>query len=194
MIKQNKFSTKKITVIGFFSALSYILMLLHFPFKYLGFLELEFSDIPSIVAALAYGPAAGVLIELIKNLIKAITASTTSGVGELANFVVSICYIIPLGILFKKSFKGKTFLAFVLGCLGFTAAGIVINYFVTVPLYARVFGGMDVVIGVTQKTVPAISSLRDIVILGITPFNIFKAIVISIVGWYCYKLLKRIIK
>lgn len=195
MLPQKKFTTRQITVIGFFSALSYVLMLLHLPIKYLGFLELEFSDIPAIVSALIYGPLSGVLIELIKNLIKALTASTTGCVGEFANFVVSACYIIPLGLIYKKhKLKANTLIAFFIANICFVISGILVNYFITVPLYAKLFGGMDAVIGLTSKSISAISSLRDIVILGITPFNILKGIVISFIGWYCYKLLKKLIK
>ncbi len=190
---KTKLTTRQITVIGFFSALSYVLMLFHLPFKYMGFLELEFSDIPAIIAALAYGPLSGALIELVKNLIKAVTASTTGCVGELSNFIVNSCYIIPLGIIFKK-LKLNALIGFAAANIGFIISGIIINYYVTVPLYAKLFGGMDNVISLSSKTIPAISSLRDIVILGITPFNVFKGIVVSIIGWYCYKLLNRIIK
>lgn len=193
MAKTN-FTVRQITVIGFFSALSYVLMLLHLPFKYLGFLELEFSDIPAIIATLAYGPVHGVLIELIKNLIKALTASSTGCVGELSNFVVSACYVIPLGLIYKKAkFKHKTITAFIAANVGFIISGILINYFVTVPLYATLFGGMDAIIGLTSQTVSAISSLRDVVILGITPFNFVKGVIISVVGLYCYKILKGVI-
>ncbi len=186
------FKIKQIVIIGLFAALSYVLMLIHFPIKYLGFLELEFSDIPAIIAGLAYGPIVGVMIELIKNLIKAITASTTGGVGELANFVVSIAYIIPVALLYR-SMKGKfkTVIAFGAGVIGMTIAGILINYFVTVPLYAKLFGGMEAVVGAASATVPAIKGLGTVVILGITPFNIVKGLMISIIGYAVYKIFKK---
>ena len=74
------FATKNLVLISLLSAVAYVLMLLHFPIKFIGFLELEFSDIPAIIGGILYGPAVGVIIELIKNLIKAITATTTGGV------------------------------------------------------------------------------------------------------------------
>lgn len=184
--------TKKMVVIGLFSALSYVLMLIHFPIKYLGFLELEFSDIPAIVAGIAYGPIIGVMIELIKNLIKLITATTTGGVGEFANFVVSIAYIIPVTYLYRKlSGKRKAIIAFSSGIVSMTVAGILINYFVTVPLYAKLFGGMEAVVGAASATIPAINGLGTVVILGITPFNIVKGLLISIVGYAVFKLFRK---
>lgn len=186
------FTTKQLVTLAMLSALAYVLMLIHLPFKYLGFLELEFSDVPAVIASLVYGPVAGVVVELIKNVIKAITATTTGGVGELANFLISACYVIPIGILFQRlKGKAKVFGSFAAGIAGFVAAGIVVNYFITVPLYANLFGGMDVVVGAAAATVPAIKDLATIVILGITPFNIVKGLILSFVGYLVYKLFRK---
>lgn len=193
--EQHLFSTKQMVSLSLLAALAYVLMLIHLPFKFLGFLELEFSDIPAIAATLTYGPVAGVIVELLKNVLKAITSTTTGGVGEIANFVISICYIIPLGVLFRRlQWKKKVILSFLGGIIGFVIAGIVVNYFVTVPLYAKLFGGMDAVIGVASATIPAIKSLATVVILGITPFNIVKGIMMSVVGYFVYKILYPVIK
>lgn len=186
------FTTKQLVTLAMLSALAYVLMLIHLPFKYLGFLELEFSDVPAVIASLVYGPVAGVVVELIKNVIKAITATTTGGVGELANFLISACYVIPIGILFQRlKGKAKVFGSFAAGIAGFVVAGIVVNYFITVPLYANLFGGMDVVVGAAAATVPAIKDLATIVILGITPFNIVKGLILSFVGYLVYKLFRK---
>ncbi len=202
------FSTKQLVTIGLLSALAYVLMLIHLPFKYLGFLEVEFSDIPAVIAALAYGPFAGVVVELIKNLIKALTASSTGMVGELANFLISSAFIVPVGVLHKLRIRKNcqtvannssdtksrdvfyTVFMFALATITMAAAGVLLNYFVTLPLYAKLFGGMDVVVGIASKNLSAIKSLAGLVIIGITPFNIFKGIYISIIGYYTYRFLK----
>ncbi len=206
--KSSLFSTKQLVTIGLLSALAYVLMLIHLPFKYLGFLEFEFSDIPAVIAALAYGPVAGVVVELIKNLVKALTASTTGMVGELANFLISSAFIIPVGILHKmrKAKNGKsinknaagvktgdglyTIFIFVIGTIAMALAGALLNYFVMLPLYAKLFGGMDVIVGIASANVSAVKDLASLVIIGITPFNIFKGIYISIIGYYTYRFLK----
>lgn len=193
--EKSLFTTKQMVTISLLATLAYVLMLIHLPFKFLGFLEAEFSDVPAVVATLTYGPVSGIIVELIKNLIKAITASTTGGVGEIANFLISACYVIPLGILFKRmKSKHKLTLSFIAGIAGFLAAGIIVNYFITVPLYAKLFGGMDVVVGAAQATIPAIKNLAAIVVLGITPFNLVKGIMMSVLGYFVYKVLYPIIK
>ena len=195
MEKKKLLTTKQMVVIGMFAALSYVLMLVHFPVKYLGFLEMEFSDIPAIVATLAYGPLTGIVIELIKNLIKVITASTTGGSGELANFIISVGYILPLGVVYHKmNRKGKKFFACLAATVCMVLTGVVVNYYITVPLYAAIFGGPEVVIGACAATIPAIKSLGGVVILGIKPFNVVKGILMSIVGVLCYKVVGKAIK
>lgn len=200
------FTTKQMIIISLFAALSYALQLISLPYKHLGFLEFEFSDIPAVIASLQYGPFAGILIEFIKNLIKAITASTTAWVGEATNFLISCAFILPVGLLYKmkksknsisnkkdKSRAGELiYLVFIftVAVITMTIAGALINYFVMIPLYAKAFGGMDSVIGFAASTVPAIKDLAGLVIIGITPFNIVKGITISVIGYYTYRLLR----
>ena len=215
--KGRLFTTKQMVLISLLSALSYGLMLLHLPYKHLGFLEFEFSDIPAVIAALQFGPLAGVIIELIKNLVKALTASTTATVGELANFLISCAYIIPVGLLYKlrttkntarskaKIVKGistinsnKTkllnnlYLVFIfsIGTIVMVIIAALLNYFVMLPLYAKLFGGMDSVIGFASQGVPAIKDISSLIIIGITPYNIVKGIGMSVIGYYTYRLLK----
>lgn len=207
MLNQRKtlFTTKQLVIISLFSALAYVLQLFHLPFKFLGFLEFEFSDIPAIIAALQFGPFAGVVVELIKNLIKALTASTTGCVGELANFLISSAYIIPVGILYKfrknkitdpsNILKSKIFLFIMFGfaTICMAAAGAIINYFVTLPLYAKLFGGMDAVVGFASASLPAIKSLGALILIGITPYNIAKGIAMSFLGYYVYYFLRNVL-
>lgn len=192
---KKRISTKQMVIVSMFAALSYILMLLKLPIAYLGFLELEFSDIPAFVAGLAYGPAAAVLIELIKNLVKALINTYTGGIGEMANFIIISGYMVPVCFLFKKYKKGKKLiLAFAAGTIGMTIVGALANYFVMIPLYAKIFGGLDGILTGASKTVPAIHSLASLIVLGISPFNIFKGIMISFIGYYVYKYIIRYIR
>ncbi len=208
--QKNTITTRELVTISLLSALAYVLMLIHLPFKYLGFLEIEFSDIPAVIAALQFGPFAGVVVELIKNLIKALTMSTTGMIGELANFVISSTFMMPLGALYRlrkpnkvrnseltvisdtKNRFGGAYLVmiFAIATVSFAVSGALINYFVTLPLYAKLFGGMDVVVGAASAHMSVIKNAAGLVILGITPFNILKGIGMSVLGYWTYKLLK----
>lgn len=192
--KKTLFSTRDLVIIGLFSALAYVLMLLESP-GYLGFLRIEFSDVPAILGGLGISPAAGVFIELIKNIIKAMSTKTV-GAGELANFVVGSAYVLPLSIIYRK-WKGKhrLLVGYVAGTVAMCISGMIVNYFITLPLYSSMFGGVDALVGyvgsMTPGFLPEINSLWKIIILGITPFNVVKGIMMAIVSYYVFKLVKK---
>ena len=182
-------STRQIATVGICAAISFVLMFVKFPVAYLGFLELELSDVPAIIMTLIYGPVSGVFVELIKNILHLATTSTGMS-GELSNFLVSLGYIVPLGMIvrFGKG-KKKLLTGMAAGTLGLMFMGMVVNYFVTVPLYMTLFG-REAVLGMVQATIPAVKNVGSLVILGITPFNLVKGIIISVVSYYLYKVLK----
>ena len=95
-------STRKIVVIGVFSAIATMLFMLDFPVMFAPtFYKLDFSELPAIIAAFAYGPVAGVMVELIKILLKLVIKGTsTAFVGELANFMVGVSYILPASMIY----------------------------------------------------------------------------------------------
>lgn len=186
----NLFSTRTMVTVSLLSALSYVLMLLESP-PFIGFLRLEFSDIPAIIGAFQFGPLAGLIIELIKNVIKAITATKTAGIGELANFIISIAYVVPAAIIYRKmKGKYKSLTSFTVATVAMTIAGFLMNYFVTIPMYATLYGGIDNVVAVA-KGIPGIKDKFTLILFGITPFNIVKGIFLGIVGHYTYRLIKN---
>ena len=189
MTRTKQGSTKQIAFIGICAAISFVLMFVKFPISYLGFLELEVSDVPAAIVAIIYGPISGVLVELIKNVLH-LTATSTGMSGELSNFMVSLGFVIPLGLVAKKSKSTKNLiLGFVLGTIGLALMGMFTNYFITVPLYLSLFGE-EAVMGMVQATIPSIDNLAKLVMIGITPFNVVKGLIISVVTFLLYKGLK----
>lgn len=188
--RERLFSTKAMVTISLLSALSYVLMLLESP-PFIGFLRLELSDIPAIIGAFQFGPMAGIVIELIKNVIKALTATKTAGIGELANFIISIAYVVPAAILYRKlKKKHHPILVFGVATICMTAAGFLMNYFLTIPLYAKLYGGMENVVAIA-KGIPGIKDKFTLILYGITPFNIVKGIFLGLVGHYTYRMTKN---
>lgn len=192
--KKKLFSTRELVTIGLFSALAYVLMLLESP-GYLGFLRIEFSDVPAILGGLGYGPAAGVFIELIKNLIKVLSTKTI-GAGELSNFLVGSAFVIPLSIIYRKwKGKHKLLVGYVVSVISMCIAGMLVNYFITVPIYSNMFGGMEALIGfvggMTPGFLPTIDSMWKLIVIGITPFNVVKGTMMAVVSYYVFKLVKK---
>ena len=98
------FTTRKMAVIGIFSALSSVLMLFEIPLPFAPpFYKLDFSEIPILIVSFAFGPAPGVMMEFIKILLKLLMKGTsTAFVGELANFAVGCSLIIPASVIYSS--------------------------------------------------------------------------------------------
>ena len=115
MIKCNTFgtttSTRRIAAIGMFSAISVILMYFEFPLPFLapGFYKLDFSEIPVLICGFAFGPAAGVIVELLKVILHILLKGTsTAFVGDFANFAVGCSFIVPATIVYYWKKDKKT--------------------------------------------------------------------------------------
>ena len=189
-MSKKSFDTKKMVSVALLSATAFVFMTyVKFPVKYLGFLEFEVSDVPAVIGGLAYGPLVGVAIVLLKNLLHLFITST-AGVGELANFLVMAAYVVPIAALRKRNNK---VIGFVAGTVGLIVVGVLVNTFITVPFYLKVFGG-EMVYNMVGATIPSIDSVWELVLIGITPFNLVKGIVVSLVGYYAWKAFRKVLK
>ena len=165
--------------IGVFSAIAFVLQLLHFPFKVGGFLEIEFSDLPAIILSFAEGPFAGVLVELIKNLLH-MAATSTGFVGEFANFLTSGAFVFTLGIIYKNNkTKKNAVLALLSATVVLAIFAFFLNLYIMLPLYMK---GADFAVKL------------KIAAFTITPFNICKGLVLSAITLLIYKHISRLIK
>ena len=190
-----KSKTVFITRVAILSAVAFALNYIEFPVPlFPAFLQLDFSDIPALVGAFAIGPLAGVVIEFIKNILHLIFKwNIGSPVGELANFIVGIALVGTAGYIYKKKkTKQNAIKAMTIGILVMAAAGGIMNYFLLLPFYSR-FMPIESIIQMGAVVNERITSLKDLVIYAIIPFNIFKGLIISVVTALLYKKLSPII-
>ena len=188
-------ATRKIVVIGVFSAIAAILMVLEFPVPFApSFYGLDFSELPALIGAFAYGPVAGVMIEFCKILIKLVLKpSSTAFVGELANFSISCMLVLPASViyLFKKSRK-QAILGTVVGTLIMTAFGSCIYL---LPKFSELYGiPLDAIIGMGTAINPAIHSISGLVLMCVVPLNLLKGGLVSLITILVYKKLSPILK
>ena len=176
------------------AAVSYVLAFAEFPVPFSPtFARMDFSDFPALIGAFAFDPAAGVLIELIKNVLQALSTST-GGVGELANFLMGASFVFTAGFIYQLNKTKKT--AWIAGMAGSVVMGIVAalaNYYILLPLFEQ-FMPLDQLIASFEAYIPFIHSKRDIVLFNAFPFNLLKGVVISVVAMFVYKRLRPILK
>lgn len=197
MRRHGLLQTSAMVKIGMLSGLGMVLMLLNFPLPiFPSFLKIDFSDAPALVGTFYMGPAAGVLIQLLKNILKVIVENNTGGVGELANFLVGTAYVIPLGLIYKKrqDYSG-VLLGSILSVLTMTVVAGILNYFVFIPAFAWVMGlEISDFVSAAAKVNAAIVDLRTMVFFGIMPFNLVKGTLVSFVGFVLFKALQPLWK
>lgn len=189
------FTTQQLVKISILAVIGTILTIINISVPgFPPFLKLDLGNIPALVGAIAMGPTAAVFIELIKNLLKFIVDTSTGGVGEFANFMVGIGYIIPFALIYKKNPTKKGFIiGATIGVILMTIMGAILNYFVLIPMYAILMGGQDLIVSMAAVANSYITDLRTLIIIGIIPFNIFKGVIVSVVGYALYQSLKPVI-
>ena len=183
-------NVNRLVKISLLVAIAFILMLFEFPIPgFPPFLKLDLSDLPALIGGFALGPVAGVIIEggkVILNLV--FHGSYTGGVGEFANFLVGGSFVFVASYIYHKNkTKKNAIIGLISGTIVMTIVGAVFNYFVLIPLYATIMGGMANVIGASAEGNSNISSLTGIIVLGITPFNIIKGAIVSFITFVSYK-------
>lgn len=185
----NYFTATRIAYLAVFTALSFILRLPWFEFPILNavpFLKVDFSGVFVMIAGFALGPTAGVVVSVLKELIYALSFSQSIGVGELANILIMLPYILIPTIVYRK-YKGikAVLITLAIGCVVQVIWSIPVNYLLTFPFYMNLYAhyswakGMQFYLSVWYWAVL---------------FNFIKTILITAAVLLIYKPLSRLVK
>lgn len=173
--QQNK-NLNKFIKISLLGAIAVVLMYFDFPIPFLPFpwLKIDLSDIPALMGAFAFGPMAGIVVELLKNLLILIVKGTGTGfVGEIANFIVGVSLVAPAAWVYHRNKSRKNaLLGMILGTLSIEIIGILANVYLLLPAF-----GMNMVK----------EELIQYVTVGLLPFNGVKAILVCGITYILYK-------
>ncbi len=194
------FNTRKVAMIGMFSAIAMILHLFDFPLPFApDFYKLDFSELPILIGTFAFGPAAGVMMEFVKILLKLLIKGTsTAFVGDLANFAVGCSFILPASVMyaFRKN-KKSAILACITGTLIMTVFGTALNAIYLLPAFSRLYGlPLDqlLAMGTAVNPLAREGSIISFVAACVAPLNLIKGASVSLVTLLIYKPLSPIIK
>ncbi|SFE80379.1 ECF transporter S component [Peptostreptococcus sp. D1] len=189
-------STNKLVKVSLLSAISFILMFVEMPIPGLfpEFLKIDISDIPALIAGISMGPLAGVAVEVIKNFLHGIVATTTGGVGEIANIIVGSSFVIGVSLIYNRKRNIKALILSLVGAtLLMVVVGSVVNYFFLLPFYGQLMG-IDAIIGIGKAVNPRVNNLLDFVLWFIGPFNFVKGVMLSILILPLYKKMEALIR
>lgn len=184
---------RKMTFTAMLGAVATVLMFVDFSVPFMpSFIKMDISELPALIAGFAYGPLSGVCVCLIKNLIN-LLRTTTSGVGELCNFMLGVAFILPSSIIYKKMKKRKgAVIGSVIGAVLMAVISLPINYFITYPFYSN-FMPMDVIISMYQEIMPSVDGLLACLIIFNVPFTLLKGVIDAIICFLIYKPLSPIL-
>lgn len=197
-LKQNRrIGVKEITKIGMLAAIAGLLTIWDFPLWFApGFYELDFSEVPVLIGAFSMGPLAGILIELIKILVRLFfTGTQTAFVGEFANFLIGVSFILPAALIYKHRKNHKNaIVGMTVGTLAMAIVGGFLNAYVILPVYSKVFMPMDKIIAMGTGVNKAIDGMLSFILLSVVPFNLFKGVVVTIITLLLYKRIRILLK
>lgn len=176
------------------SAVSTVLMFLSFPLPFMPpYIKMDFSELPALIAAFTMGPWHGVIVCFVKNLIN-LPFSTTACVGEISNFLLGVLLVVPAGWFHKrKPGYGTAIVGSLAGAASMAACGLVTNYFVVYPLYAKILIKMEAIMNMYTSLVPAADTLWKALLIFNMPFTFFKGLCSALIAILLYKPLAPII-
>lgn len=183
------FTASRMAYLALFTAFAYVLYLpwLEFSvFPAVPFMKIDFSNTFVMIAGFSLGPVAGVIVGVLKEVLHSLTFSQTVGVGELANIIIMLPYVLIPSLIYKKH-KGikSVILSLVLACVGQTAWSVPVNYSLSFPFFYSAMGyggwadGMNFYLTVWYWAVL---------------FNFIKSLLITVAVMLLYKSISRLIK
>lgn len=180
MSKNRWLSTRGIVITATLTAIGYGLSWLEFPlFPAAPFLKLDFSTFTTLFGGYMFGFPAAIVIEGLKQLLIWGTKSSTGGVGEIANFIMTVAFVAVPTILYRyKKGKGRVVEGLAIGCVCQIAASMVCNRYITFPLFAR------------DAAKEMFTGLWGYVLA----FNAIKSVSVSVLVFFLYKRLSFLLK
>ena len=197
MQKKSFLRIYRMALIGILSAVAAVLMLLEFPISFLAppFYEMDFSEIPIIIGAFALGPVEGVIMEALKIVLNLLFNGTiTAGIGELANFLIGVSYVLPAAIFYRiRKTKKVATVGLVISTVLVVVVSAFLNAFVLIPFYAH-GGSIQAFIDMGNKVNGHVTDLFSFTLLCVVPFNLLKFVTDTVVTLLVYKKVSRILK
>ncbi|WP_079526860.1 ECF transporter S component [Halobacillus hunanensis] len=162
----------KLIILSLFGSISMVLMLLNFPLPMLPqYLKVDFSEVPALVAAILFTPAAGIIVEGLKNTLYLIYTGAADPVGVVANFLAGVLFIVPVALFYHKFKNVKSLVSgLVTGSVIMAIGMSVLNYFLFLPAYSWFMG---------WETMSA--QVKWVTVVGaVLPFNALKGVIVGV--------------
>lgn len=191
-------TTKNLTMIAMFSAISAVLMVfeIQLPFSP-SFVKFDFSDLPVMLGGFLIGPFAGGIIAFMKVLLHFLLNGTTSFfVGDLSNLLLTLSLVLPASFIYQqKKTKKTTIQGLLVSIICTSLLAIIFNLFLIFPLYLKVLNlKMVDLINMIHVVNPLVKDGFTMIVFSLLPFNLFKYSIVSMLTMLSYKKLSILFK
>ncbi|MBD5133939.1 MAG: ECF transporter S component [Clostridiales bacterium] len=189
---------RRTAYVGIFAAIAAVLVYFEFALPFAPqFYELDFSLVPVLICSFSLGPVAGVVCELVKEILKLLLKGTTTAfVGDLSNFVNGCAFILPASVIyFAKKSRKSAVIGMGVGTVVLTVFGSVFNAVYLLPAFSALYGmPLDTIVGMGTKVNPSITSVTTLVMFAVVPFNLLKGTLVSLITFFLYKHIERLLR
>lgn len=190
-----KINLRALVVSALMGTVGFVLMVLEFGIPLVpNFIKFDVSELPALIASFAFGPLYGVMVCFIKNVLH-LFITNTAGVGELANFLMGCFLVVPAGLIYRrKKGRGSALVGALIGSVAMGFACVLINYFITYPIYYKIMIPEEVILNAYRAILPAVNSIFESLLIFNLPFTTAKGIIVSLFCFLIYKKLSSILK
>ncbi len=141
------------------------------------FLKYDPSDVPLLIGGFWFGPVAGALMVFVKAFIYLFVRGVSGPIGAFQNFMASGSFVFFASLYYARNRTRKgAAVALAVGSLAMTAVMIPTNR-VILPIW-----------GIPEELV------MDMIIRLVTPFNLTKGLISSLLTYFVYKRVKNILE
>ena len=184
-------ATSKIAKVAVLGAIAFVIMLAEIPLPFFPpFYKLDLSEAVVLMGGFALGPISAVAIEALKILLNLMfTGTMTAYVGETANFLIGLSFVLPAVLYYHRNkTRQNAIRGLIIGSVCLIVVGALLNGLVLLPAYSYFYHmPMDALIGMGSALIPAIKDRFTFVLFATAPFNLIKAIVTSLLTIALYK-------
>lgn len=198
--KGNKLTTKAISGTAIFLAMSIILYIVPifnislpiFP----SFLQIHLDEIPAFISGFIFSPSSAFIILLLKTIVK-LPLSTTMGVGELADLIYSLAFVLPATLIYKRN---RSFKSVLIGFSISTLLQLVVSTFMTTFVMLRFYiyimrWDENVILMLCQQVNKNVNTLSWPFLFYISlPFNLIKDGMVVVITLLIYKRIHKLVE
>ncbi len=177
-------------VFGALCAVLYIVPVFQIKVPFLpAFMEIHFDEIPAFIAGFAYGPWTALSAIFIKTILK-IPFSSTLTVGEWADFLFGIVFVLPASLLYRKKRNLRGVISgFLISIVLELLVSALFNVYVFLPFYMNVMGlPYERILALCQVANSNVTNLGwPYVLYCVLPLNAIKDVSVIVVTFFVYR-------